>query len=383
MQKGKLRIENVAQLEKAEVSFGDFTVLVGPQASGKSILLHLFKLVMDAGHINSVLKRNGMHWNGELGKYLSLYMGEGMQSAWSNRSKMLYRGREIDMEARMRARKNKETSFFIPAQRVLTLRNGWPRPFTDYDSGDPYVVRHFSEMIRHLMEAGLGSGESAIFPQSGRLKKDLRHALSSGIFSGSELRLDTHGLQKRIILQVEKSSLPFMVWSAGQREFIPLLLGFYWLLPPSKVSKHKDINWVIIEEPEAGLHPQAISAVLLGVMELLDRGYKVVVSTHSPHILDFVWGWNTLRSLSADPGLLLDMLGIARTQALHEVVKRIKNLVARVYYFERHEENVWTRDISNLDPGAEDIQEWGWGGLAEFSGRVSDVVSRMVQEHGA
>lgn len=380
MQKGKLIIENVAQLKRAEVSFGDLTVLVGPQASGKSILLHLFKLAMDAGHINSVLKKNGMHWNGELSKYLSLYMGEGMEASWSSRSKMSYRSREVDMEAKMRAKKNKEASFFIPAQRVLTLRNGWPRPFTDYDSGDPYVVRHFSETIRHLMEAGLGSGESAIFPQPGRLKKDLRQALSSGIFSGSELRLDTHGLQKRIILQVEKSALPFMVWSAGQREFIPLLLGLYWLLPPSKVSKHKDINWVIVEEPEAGLHPQAVSAVLLGVMELLDRGYKVILSTHSSHILDFVWGWNMLQSCSGEPSLLLEMLDTPKTQALYDVAKRTAPSTAKVYYFERHDEDVFTQDISSLDPGAEDIREWGWGGLAEFSGRVSDVVSKIIQE---
>jgi energy-coupling factor transporter ATP-binding protein EcfA2 len=380
MQKGKLSIENVAQLKRAEVSFGDLTVLVGPQASGKSILLHLFKLAMDAGHINSVLKKNGMHWNGELSKYLSLYLGEGMESAWSDKSKMLFRGREVDIEAKMKAKKSNEASFFIPAQRVITLSNGWPRPFTDYNSGDPYVVRHFSELIRHLMEAGLGSGSSAIFPQPGRLKKDLRHVLSRGIFSGSELRLDTHGLQKRIILQAEDSTLPFMVWSAGQREFIPLLLGLYWLLPPSKKSKHDNVNWVIIEEPETGLHPQAVSGVLLAVMELLDRGYKVVVSTHSTHILDFVWGWNMLQSYGADPGLLLDMLDAPKTQALNEVAKRVVKSSARVYYFERQDEEVSTRDISRLDPGAEDVREWGWGGLAEFSGRVSDVVSRMVQE---
>ena len=115
MQKGKLTIENVAQLKRAEVSFGDLTVLVGPQASGKSILLHLFKLAMDAGHINSVLKRNGMHWNGELSKYLSLYMGEGMESAWSSQSKMSYRGREVDRRPRCGPRKaRRPLSLFRP-----------------------------------------------------------------------------------------------------------------------------------------------------------------------------------------------------------------------------------------------------------------------------
>jgi hypothetical protein len=77
------------------------------------------------------------------------------------------------------------------------------------------------------------------------------------------------------------------------------------------------------------------------------------------------------------------MLDATKTQALNELAKRIKSSTARVYYFERHDQIIHTRDISNLDPGAEDIQEWGWGGLAEFSGRVNDVVSRMIQEQEA
>lgn len=373
----KFRLENVAQLRRADLTFGDLTVLVGPQASGKSICLHLFKLALDAGHINSVLRKNGLHWNAEIEKYFSLYLGEGMESAWTDQSKMVFRSREIDIEAKMRAKKGRESSFFIPAQRVLTLRNGWPRPFTDYDSGDPYVVRHFSETIRRLMEAGLGSGARAIFPQSGRLKKDLRDALSQGIFFGSELRLDTQGLQKRIILQVEKNTLPFMVWSAGQREFIPLLLGLYGLFPPARPD---NINWVVIEEPEAGLHPQAISAVLLAVTELLDLGYKIILSTHSSHILDFMWGLNMIRSFQGEPYQVLDMLNVPRTSALTAIARRAIHTDGRVYYFERDGEAVFSRDISALDPGAQDIREWGWGGLTEFSGRVTEVVSQLVRE---
>ena len=46
-----------------------------------------------------------------------------------------------------------------------------------------------------------------------------------------------------------------MVWSAGQREFVPLLLGMYWLMPPAKISPAQRLEWVVIEEPEMGLHP--------------------------------------------------------------------------------------------------------------------------------
>ena len=38
-----------------------------------------------------------------------------------------------------------------------------------------------------------------------------------------------------------------------------------------------------------GLHPQGIATAMLLVLELLRRGYKVVLSTHSTVVLDMVW----------------------------------------------------------------------------------------------
>ena len=49
---------------------------------------------------------------------------------------------------------------------------------------------------------------------------------------------------------------------------------------------------------------------------------------------------------------------------------------SRVHYFDR--ESGTTRDISALDPGAEEAGEAGWGGLSEFSGRANEAVARAV-----
>lgn len=70
---------------------------------------------------------------------------------------------------------------------------------------------------------------------------------------------------------------------------MPLLLGLYWLLPPAKVRRRGALEWVVIEEPEMGLHPNAVSVVILLILELLQRGYRVCLSTHSTHVLDIVW----------------------------------------------------------------------------------------------
>ena len=266
--------------------------------------------------------------------------------------------------------------FFIPAQRVLALRDGWPRPFTDYSPGDPFAVREFSEKLRGLVEKEF-SGES-LFPQQRRLKKTFRDLLERDVFSKFALKVDKVRSQKRLVLDASQGgdSLPFMVWSAGQREFVPLLLGFYWLMPPTKVSRRGAIEWVVLEELEMGLHPRAISVVLLLVFELLARGYRACLSTHSSQVLDALWALRHLREHDAGPEALLEVFAAPKTQPMLKLAEDVLSKTQRVYYFDPVKEI--SRDISDLDPEAEGEGESGWGGLSEFSGRANQVVARAV-----
>ena len=43
----ELKVENFGPIGKAHVDFGDLTILVGAQASGKSLFLELLKLLED------------------------------------------------------------------------------------------------------------------------------------------------------------------------------------------------------------------------------------------------------------------------------------------------------------------------------------------------
>jgi hypothetical protein len=274
-----------------------------------------------------------------------------------------------------------ESVFHIPAQRVLILKNGWPRPFMDYAGGDPFCVRSFSEHVRQLMEAGLGSGASPVFPQQGRLKKALRNSLDDSIFNGATVRLDTEGLQKRLVLDVggRDGKLSYMAWSAGQREFMPLLLGLYWLIPPTKIRKKKSVRWVIIEEPEMGLHPKAIFSFMLLVLELMSRGYRVIVSTHSPTILDVVWAVREIRKSKAPVASMRDLFHFRQWwPGLKELFDATQAKELRTYFFDKKSDGIHVRDISSLDPGHDDEAVSGWGGLAGFSGHVADVVASAV-----
>ncbi len=381
MPTASLILTNVGPMERAEVEFGDLTVLVGPQATGKSIFLQFLKLIVDAGAVLDHLKRHGLRWDRQIGDFLDVYLGEGMRGVWNEgQSQVLFQGNALDLNGLIARQKRdkRETLFFIPAQRVLTLGKGWPRPFTDYSPGDPFTVRDFSEKIRVLVESGIGHEES-LFPQTRRLKEATRRLLLQTVFSSFGLRIDKHGAQKRLVLRSENSeSLPFMVWSAGQREFVPLLLGFYWLLPPARVACRGDIQWVVIEELEMGLHPRAISVVLLLVMDLISRGYRVCVSTHSPHVLDVVWAIRVFQQHQADPRKLLDLFDVRPTPSMRSMAETVLAKEARVYYFDPTSRQ--SRDISGLDPSADDVSEAGWGGLAEFSGRVADAVADVVAQ---
>lgn len=372
----RLSLKNVAQIKEADLRFGDLTVLVGPQASGKSITLQWVKLLQDTGSIQRQMHTYGLDYDGSLPEFLDVYFGEGMRSIWQEGSEIKVDGKSVNVEKRIGRQQpeDSETAFLIPAQRVLALPEGWPKPFQSYRAGDPYTVRAFSEGLRNLMEREF-TGTGALFPKQNRLKKDYRDLLQQTVFGGFELATDKVQSQKRLVLNSGDGKLPFMVWSAGQREFVPLLLGLYWLMPPSKTPRRNEIEWVIIEELEMGLHPRAISTVLLLVLELMTRGYRVCLSTHSPQVLELVWALETLRKHGGDANDLLDLFGVKHSQPLRQMAEGAVKKLSKVYYFEP---NGIVKDITELDPSSDEAQEATWGGLLEFSARANDTVAKVV-----
>jgi hypothetical protein len=377
-----LQIENLGPIKSANVQFGDLTVLVGPQATGKSIFLQTLKLFVDLPHIKSEFKRAGVDWQGNLDLFLDVYFGEGMRSLRNIKTSFSFNGAPYDLKEwlpRIKPRAG-ESMFFIPAQRVLTLRDGWPQAFTYYDPGVPFAVREFSEHLRRSM-TDLGSSET-LFPVPRRMKQEFRELVQQNFFPGFKLKIDPQRAQRRLVLTAgdNEEPLPFMVWSAGQREFVPLLLGLYYLLTPAGAPRRKGVEWVVIEELEMGLHPRAISVVMLMIFELLARGYRVCISTHSPQVLDAVWALKHLRESGADPKALLKVFDAPASPSMTSLASKVLKKTAKVFYFDR--DGGATKDISNLDAAAEEEGKSGWGGLSEFSGRANEEVAKAVANAG-
>jgi hypothetical protein len=273
--------------------------------------------------------------------------------------------------------KNEESLFYIPAQRILSVSDGRPKNFMEFDISTPYVLRHFSETLRLLLQNGMKKKES-IFPISNRLKEPLRQSFNDSIFHDGKVVMDERTGQKKLRMEIEGMSVPFITWSAGQKEFMPLLLGFYWLCPPSKVSRKDDYKYIVIEEPEMGLHPQAINSVLLQVIDLLSRDYKIIISTHSPVILEFAWAFNLLKKSGANINSLHELFKLKKSAPTARLFDKIlSNKQINTYYFSRRNNKVFSKDISSLDSSSEDNSISEWGGISEFSGRAADTVSKF------
>jgi len=380
-----LSIKNFGPIQDVTLDFGDLTILVGPQASGKSLTLETLKMVSDRDSVINTLDRYNYIIGHNTENILNVFYGEGMSAIWKENSSITYDGNTFTRkQLPKKAEEVDESLFYIPAQRILSISDGRPKNFMEFDNSSPYVLRSFSETLRLFMQHGMGSS-NVLFPIKTRLKGFLRHSFDESIFHKAKIVMEERAGQKKMMLNTDDMSIPFMSWSAGQKEFMPLLLAFYCLSgPPSKVVKKEKYKYIVIEEPEMGLHPRAIISVILQILELIQvGGYKVIVSTHSPIFLEFAWAFNALKDNQAHRYKALnEMFGIIPQQnvSVSEMLNGLFDKNIRTYYFSRNGKGgkVLSQDITSLDVTAEDSIISEWGGLSEFSSRVSEVVSKYM-----
>lgn len=383
----KLKVENFGPIKSVDVCFGDLTILIGPQASGKSLFLELLKLIEDKNSVIETLRRyNYILPKTDANPILDNYFGEGLHSLFNDCTKIECQGKIFSPEDLLRYQKNrqniKETVFYVPAQRILGISDGRPKNFMEFDGSAPFVLKNFSETLRIFIQGGLGNPD-VIFPMRARLKDAVKESIDQSVFHGAKVIIDQSSGQRKMKLNVGDTNLPFMTWSAGQKEFMPLLLAMYCLSgPPTSVINKDDYKLVIIEEPEMGLHPRAIESVILELIELLQSGYKVVVSTHSPTLLEFVWVFESLKELSNSnlKKALCELFGVDNNSRTGSVFNSLKSKNMRTYFFYTNEGGVVSKDISSLDVGSDDFLISEWGGLSAFSGRAADVVSKYYKE---
>ncbi|WP_224796734.1 AAA family ATPase [Pandoraea sputorum] len=380
----RLQLSQFGPIQSADVFFGDLTVIVGPQATGKSIFLQTLKLLIDRDQIHDMFNHHSMSFGGNEDAFLDAFYGRGIAGGWSERSAISFDGKAWNLRDLARPSKSKtryERLFYIPAQRVMSLPNGVSQNFGTFNFGDPYVLRSFSDAVHDLIQNDFATMRE-LFPAPNRLNESLREPIAEHLFGRTSLVVDDSEFTKRLALQVpgQEKPLGFLSWSAGQREFTPMLMGLYWLCTSKTKRKsgktvNETIDWVVIEEPEMGLHPKGIQAVLLLVLELLRRNYRVVLSTHTPVVLEMVWALQELKKNQAGEASVRKLFDLKSVPYTKELATSTLQKDFKVYYFDR---NSSARDISNLDPMADAIEESEWGGVVGFASKANAAVTNAV-----
>jgi AAA domain, putative AbiEii toxin, Type IV TA system len=375
-----LSIKNFAHLADVRLDLGDLTVLVGPQGAGKSLALQWLKIAMDGRQLVDALAAAG-HPTDRADVLIDLIFGNGMAPAWSSKTEVTIGRKKIVPKTFGRIGNHEQKLFFVPAHRSMLISDGWAAQFQKLNADTPAVARMFSQ---NLFDRFSGKDAGTLFPVEKRLKQEIRAQIDAAVFHGGKVGIEEDSQHARRLRLVHgKMHLPFMTWTAGQREFTPLLLGLYHLLPSTTLRKRKETDWVVIEEPEMGLHPQAITAVMLLVLDLLWRGYRVVLSTHSPHVLTMLWMMRQLKAHHARWQLVCDAFGVQRPRQMKVVAESAlaKDYRAHLLRFDSRG-RVTSKEISTLDPSSEDEAIAGWGGLTEYSSRFGDAVRQAVNEAG-
>ena len=375
-------IKNLGPISEASVEFGDLTFLVGPQATGKSLFLETLKLVIDGGHIARTLDTYS-YATGRVENILNAYYGDGMSKLWREDTSATYEGRTYSGTSWLLEKDHepspKESLLYIPAQRILSISDGRPKNFMEFDAATPYVLRHFSEALRLFFGQITLMGDGVIGFKSdvggAHHQTILYSRAEQEIFNHADITIEEDRGQKKLFQRIDGMRVPFMSWSTGQKEFIPLLFVFYRLVDG------EPYKYVIIKEPEMGLHPRAINTIILQLLIFMQAGYRIIVSTHSPMFLEFAWAFNFLKSLKTAHfnEALAEILSMNKWEK--GMTDKVSTKTIKTYFFQRNSDGkVSTKDISSLDVDDDDTIVSEWGGLSSFASKASEVVSKYAPD---
>ena len=131
-----------------------------------------------------------------------------------------------------------------------------------------------------------------------------------------------------------------------------------------------------------GLHPRAIESVIIEIINLMQSGYHVIISTHSSIFLDFAWAIRELSYLNKPilEDALCKLFNLNPDSKIKNVFDGISRKKINTYYFNPTPEGVTAIDISSLDVMSDNPIISEWGGISTFASRASEIVSEYGRE---
>lgn len=331
----RLTVENFSCLKNTDIEISKFNVLIGPQASGKSVLsklIYFFLKIQDLqveqlqlennidNFSNSVKERftlwfpikawgdskfkityecskfkitiSRVVYKGELGENLRITFSEGIKTIHQD---LLSSAVKINKQI------SETDDFFLQYQYQRSLSqevqkrysNLFERNYIEQTTYIPAGRTFFTNLGRALMAFEKANMLDPVTVEFGRLysnfiqgnqrllsfiKKDNTSLFLSEIIGGEIL----YEKNEYYLKSKDERIIPFNALSSGQQEILPLLLTF------GLTGRDKNISTLLfVEEPEAHLFPEAQSKIIEGLTSYINesKNRSIFITTHSPYVL--------------------------------------------------------------------------------------------------
>ena len=389
----KLTVKNFSVIKEAELEFGKITVLIGPQASGKSLLCRLafFFSQYLPELANNIANRRPPFI--DISRALEARFADWFPpTAWrNNKSEIFYSHEEFAVSVSIGSLERTPKFLFSPQ-----YTDDYERWKATRDSGDAVssTVALFAGPFRTPGSLYIPSGRAFFStPNKGfvsvsgknldwitqrfstEMDFDYRAMIASS--NGKGELLHTFGQQSERILRGrvvlaegtprfqsnnDSSILPFEFLSSGTLELLPLLNPIAKLVSNTKFSDFfnesgKPQGPIFIEEPESGVFPKTqyeLTRLIAWLASPHTLNQAFVITTHSPYILS---SFNNLLEAS--------QVALMKPEAADEVSK----LIDRQYWLKPEE----MRAYSINDGFLESI-------IDEETGLISDNYLDAVSE---
>lgn len=379
----RLTVQDFSCIADADLEFGRFNVLIGPQASGKSVLSKLayffIELLSDQydsileqksyEHFTEEIKTRFSDWfpvpawgkkkfkiHFELGDYKMKLTRTSYDESiknnlrfWASPLVKEHYKRTVELAKEFRQKSSKrsqapyleyELNWQIQQAATRLLQKDLGDDFVFYQTFVPAGRSFFTTLGRAFMAFDQGRALDPITVRFGRLYSSF-HDESRFLNRGNRtVRVDrelaallggtiTWEGDRPCLLSDDGRTVPFGALSSGQQELLPLIIAIGALrnLPTPKSEPRQ--HMLYIEEPEAHLFPSAQSRLVQGLAALVGgtQQRRLLITSHSPYVLSKVN--NLIKAGSLEQSLPAD-----RQPKLDAIIPksfRIKPGAARAY----------------------------------------------------
>lgn len=343
----RLKVYRFSCFDRAEIELSPMTILIGPQASGKSVISKLLFFFNQIFHRQYLYAEDITPQNDFIAALEEDFKAWFPPSAWGLKNfRIVYEAGPATIEVSRRRsnagpseRVNIKFSEYLEQHYGMLLDDfhsststeeeageldggrSWERSFkirtsserqldrdlgADYASTQMFVPagRSFFTTVGKAVAAfEHGNVLDPVTRRFGRLFANLRDRYSAGVrhfaFPTTEQNEDMMLKLFGGIIRFERDSefmetpdgrrIPFSILSSGQQELLPLWLVLGTLGPSRVTGRSKpDSTLIYIEEPEAHLFPSAQSLLfehLAGLVADHRLRRSMLITTHSPYLL--------------------------------------------------------------------------------------------------